>query len=237
MGSEFRCDRIVIGEVLTIAPHGRRIDGRQPEEASFQIGEMIESQNDRGNSADLVAVAVAEAARMDRVAGAGSSPEGHGVRHLVLADGLRLGLGAKGWAAHLIDPASEPRTRTRCRVRSTASGATIDTKPEVASISQSPPRVPFSPTIWRVMTVVSPGCVDQEDHGRQRVVPGPQELKDSKAREGRDAERQHDAGEDLELRRPVDPRSRRSRAADRRPYRPAKLRHILFRSIRRCAAG
>ena len=44
------------------------------------------------------------------------------------------------------------------------------------------------------------GCVDQEDLGDQKIVPGPQELEDRERRQRREAERQDDLGEDLEIR-------------------------------------
>ena len=60
------------------------------------------------------------------------------------------------FADYFTDPASRPRTRYFCIKKKTVSGTAIDTNAAVARISQLPPRVPRSSTIWRVITVVSP---------------------------------------------------------------------------------
>ncbi len=79
--SEFRRDVAVIRDVVAVVGHRRAVDRRQPDEADAQIGEMIELRDDAGNVAHPVAVRVAEAARIDLVAGGAVPPFLRRCRH------------------------------------------------------------------------------------------------------------------------------------------------------------
>ena len=77
------------------------------------------------------------------------------------------------------------------------------TKAEAVRISQLPPREPSRFTSRPVSTSLS-SCGAEEHQRDEQVVPDPEELEDREGGERREAERQHDLDEDLEVGGAVD---------------------------------
>ena len=99
---------------------------------------------------------------------------------------------------YLTDPASRPRTRYRCIAKNTTSGTAIDTKADVARISQSPPREAeqvHQPAGQHELFIV---C-SEEDEGDEKIVPRPEELEYREGGQRRKTEWQDDLDEDLEF--------------------------------------
>ena len=73
---ELRRDGPVVRDIVAVVGHGRGIDRRKPDEPDPQIGQVVELRDDAGDVTDPVAVAVAETARIDLVAGGALPPTG-----------------------------------------------------------------------------------------------------------------------------------------------------------------
>ena len=74
--AEERVDAAIIGDVVAVIGHGRRIDRRDPDGVDAEPSEVIEAARDAGEIADTVAVGVLERARIDLIDGPPLPPDG-----------------------------------------------------------------------------------------------------------------------------------------------------------------
>ena len=122
--AEHRIDIAVIADVIAEVLHRAGEERADPDRIRAQTGDMRQALHDAAQIANAIAVRILKTARIDLIDDGTAPP--------VLVLGHR----------HFTDPASSPRTRYFCIAKNTSSGTAMDTKAEVARISQSPPRLP-----------------------------------------------------------------------------------------------
>jgi hypothetical protein len=93
-GAERGVDRAVVDDVVAPVRHRRGVPGREPDGVDAEVGEVAQPGADTGEVTDAVAIAVAEAARVDLIDHRIAPPRPHG----------RL-------IAHTTSPASPDRVR------------------------------------------------------------------------------------------------------------------------------